>query len=344
MNAQQRRVADEFGPRNNCSSGRESAQKPISRQGNMSRLTSAATAELRSRRGFEAIDESRNGFTLIELLVVLATLAILAAVLLPALAGTKSDPRAYQCLNNQRQIILGWQMYAADNNSLLPPNDYPYNNAYYTAANKSQLKNWVVGTMSQPLDASSTLELTDPNSLLSAYITNASVYHCPADNYIDPKAKTLHVRSYSMNTAVGTIWYGYYSSGYTLGSPVRGGWLPGYAYNANQTTWLTYGKMSSFTRPGPANTWVLMDEHAYSINGGGFEVSAVATPGATYLIDYASGRHGKADVLAFADGHVIVHQWQDVRTYTPPGTLMTTLQSPDNPDCFYLAPLTSAPR
>ena len=59
---------------------------------------------------------------------------------------------------------------------------------------------------------------------------------------------------------------------------MQGGWLPGAAYNGSQTTWLTYGKMSSFSRPGPSKTFVIMDENPFSINDGSFAVSAVATP------------------------------------------------------------------
>jgi len=66
-----------------------------------------------------------GGFTLVELGVVIATLAIMVAVLLPALAGTRPNAQAFQCLENQRQLILAWQMYAQDNNDILPPNDYP---------------------------------------------------------------------------------------------------------------------------------------------------------------------------------------------------------------------------
>jgi prepilin-type N-terminal cleavage/methylation domain-containing protein/prepilin-type processing-associated H-X9-DG protein len=303
--------------------------------------------------------QCRGGFTLIELCAVMAALAILAVVLLPALAGTKTDPRAFQCLNNQRQIILGWQMFAADNNGLLPPNDYPFTICYWTssAANKNLMKNWVVGTMEQPVDANLAIgqkELVDPNSLLSPYVTNASVYHCPADNYVDPQAHTIHARSYSMNSAVGTTFSSsppLAPSGPPVGTAVQGGWLLGFAYNGSQTTWLTYGKMSSFTRPGPANTWVIIDENPYSINDGDFAVSAFATPGNTYLIDFTSGLHGAAGVIAFADGHVIIHKWLDQRTYNPEGFIqpgMGSTQSgqmlPDNPDCFYLASITSAPR
>jgi prepilin-type N-terminal cleavage/methylation domain-containing protein len=298
----------------------------------------------------------RNGFTLIELCAVIATLAILAVVWLPALAGTKSDPRAFQCLNNQRQLILGWQMYAADNNDLLPPNDFPFATSYVLAspATKAQMNNWVVGTMEQVADAAgigAIKSLTSSNTLLAPYVTNASVYHCPADNFISPfTGGKVHVRSYSMNSAVGTIFWSHFNGGFPLGSPVQGGWLPGTGYYGNQTTWLTYGKLSSFTRPGPANTFVIMDENPLSINDGALEISAVATPGNTYLIDYPSGLHGAAGVISFADGHVIIHKWLDQRTYNPqvsgPGGGGTAENHPypDDPDCFYLAPITSAPR
>jgi prepilin-type N-terminal cleavage/methylation domain-containing protein len=300
----------------------------------------------------------RSGFTLVELCAVLAALAILAAALLPALAGTKLNTQAFQCMNNERQISLGWQMHAADNNGLLPHNDYPYATAYFTQPGtiQNEMKNWVVGTMEQAVDANLTrgqIELTSPNSQLSPYVTNASVYRCPADNYIDPNAHSLHARSYSMNSAVGTIGWTYYTSGSPpLGSPVGQGWLAGSSWSASTTgPWLTYGKMSSFTRPGPAHTWIFMDENPYSINDGDFAASAVATPGNTYLIDWPSGLHGAANAISFADGHVIIHRWLDARTYTPQGIVApgkgsttTSHQSPDNPDCFYLAPITSAPR
>src|ERR1039457_5624424 len=95
----------------------------------------------------------RVGFTLIELLVVIAIIAILAAMLLPALTKAKQKAQSISCMNGTKQLLVGWIMYANDNADLLPPNDYPYTTPYFTAANKNQLKNWVVGTMEQPLDA-----------------------------------------------------------------------------------------------------------------------------------------------------------------------------------------------
>jgi type II secretory pathway pseudopilin PulG len=310
------------------------------------------------------------GFTFVELLVVLATIVVLAVMLLPAIAGTKPSSQAFQCMENQRQLMLAMQMYAQDNGDLLPPNDYPYLTTYVTmsATAQAQHKNWVVGTMAEGLDASDRpfqlqqsglagyiSELLDPNTLLSPYITNRLVYHCPADNYVDPYGgHVVHCRSYSMNQAIGTIYGSSTAMGGTdprsLGSPVGGGWLQGSGYNNNQGTWLTYGKLTAFNRPGPANTFVFMDENPRTINDGAFQVSANATAGNTYLIDLASGNHNAAAAISFADGHAIVHKWQDPRTYTftPAGQGNITQNSgkmtPDNPDCFYLAPITSAAR
>ena len=90
-----------------------------------------------------------DGFTLIELAVVIATVAVLAALLLPALAGTKPNTQAFQCLENHRQLILGWQMYAQDNSDILPPNDYPYMTA---PPRDGTEKNWVFGSEAVTLD------------------------------------------------------------------------------------------------------------------------------------------------------------------------------------------------
>jgi prepilin-type N-terminal cleavage/methylation domain-containing protein/prepilin-type processing-associated H-X9-DG protein len=309
------------------------------------------------KTGYQRGGSSLRGFTLIELLVVIAIIAILAAMLLPALTKAKQKAQSVGCMNNSKQMMLAWIMYANDNNDLLAPNDYPYLTAYFGYSPQSSLKNWVVGTMEQAVDAEDrpyllgkVSELLDPNTVLSSYLPNRNVYHCPADIYIDPGSQKVHVRSYSMNSAVGTVFSSATGPG-QVGKPVDGGWLSGDTYNSAQTTWLTYGKLSSFTRPGAASTWVTMDENSYSINDGSLAIAANAVPGNTSLIDFPSGNHNESAGMAFADGHALVHKWQDRRTYSPPtsigpgmGNSGAAKQSPDDADCFYLAPITSAPR
>jgi hypothetical protein len=276
-------------------------------------------------------------------------------MLLPALTQAKLQAQSTQCMSNGHQIMIGWHMYADDNNDLLVPNDFPYETPYatYPPAQQYKMKNWVCGTMEQAVDSTNLAEMTDPrNTALSHYLPNPYVYKCPADNYIDPSSHGPHVRSLSMNSAVGSSWWEYYQNGTPpLGAPVAGGWLDGASYNDPQTIWMCYGKLSSFTKPGPANTWVIMDENPYSINDGSLAVSAAASTGDTYLIDWPSGNHNHAAGMAFADGHSIIHKWIDSRTYTPgdlaepgQGGTGTTKQTPDDPDCFFLAPLTSAHR
>jgi len=262
-----------------------------------------------------------SGFTLVELAVVIATLAVLAALLLPALAGTKPNTQAFQCLENQHQLILAWQMYAQDNSDILPPNDYPWTS---TVATDGSVKNWVFGTEYQPLNAISTAILVNPKlTLLALYNTNPAVYHCPADTSLVPGQKVSRTRSVSMNSAVGTIWFTHiYSPTIPAGSPVQGGWLgPGTSFIGGMNpTYRTYGKITQMTKPGPSMTWVIMDENPTTINDGSLAVNMNNSPGV--IIDYPANYHNGAAGISFADGHAETHRWRDAFA-APPATALS---------------------
>jgi prepilin-type N-terminal cleavage/methylation domain-containing protein/prepilin-type processing-associated H-X9-DG protein len=237
-----------------------------------------------------------GGFTLIELLVVIAIIAILASMLLPALAKAKQKAQGIGCVNNTKQLMLGWQSFCADNNDNMP-------GAVHGGATMPAYNPWVSGWLNwgASSDNTNTLYLTEPMySSLATYLAKSTpVYKCPADNNLHPSQRALgwqkRVRSLSGNVLVGD------GNGTANGS--RGGGGPG---DAN--FYLHAKKTGDLVSPPPVDTWVYVDEHPDSINDAGFFSNIGAGGGA--FIDLPANYHNGACGFSFADGHSEIRKWK----------------------------------
>jgi prepilin-type N-terminal cleavage/methylation domain-containing protein len=230
---------------------------------------------------------TRRAFTLIELLVVIAIIAILAAMLLPALARAKLHARNVQCVNNLKQIQLGATMYQHDNNDYLIPN--APQGLTYAGVPESQLGwcpvdiQFVEDWSARPGNTNIQGFLT--NSLMAPYVANTmGSFKCPCDTLQNP-AIGPRLRSYSMNGHMGLE--------YVFGNPYDFGYA-------------IYWKASDMTCPGPANLLDFADENPESINDGFLQLDSRPDAG---FPDIPAAYHGHACGFSYADGHAAIHKW-----------------------------------
>jgi len=226
--------------------------------------------------------------------VVIAIIAILAAMLLPALSNAKIKAQGISCMSNLKQIMLGWQMYLTDSNDRIVQSyhggDASGGAIVFSNPNAAP---WVVGWLDwgTSSDNTNTLFLTDDKfAKLGKYLgKSAKVFKCPADVFISPAQRNRgwseRARSMSGNIGIGD------------GNAEGGPW---------DTIYKHIKKSTEFLYPGPSETWVYLDEHPCSINDAGF-----FNPYVNSWVDQPASYHNGAAGFSFADGHSEIHKWTD---------------------------------
>lgn len=254
-----------------------------------------------ARPGSRTINSTRCGFTLVEMLVVIGIIGILAALIFPALSSAKGRAKGIQCLNNLKQMQLGWTVYADDDKGTLP-----VNSSGRSAGKTTEAPSWVAGylnTAASPDNTNTTL-LVGPDyqkfGSVGGYTKNSGLYHCPSDVSQDPQSGGLRVRSISMNS-----------------------WInPGHNGSLSDRLWEMdfekYSAITDFVRLSPSDAFIYLDERPDSINDGWFMVD-MTTYDPTNLAglrvrDLPAIYHNIASSFSFADGHAEAHRWLDPRT------------------------------
>jgi len=227
---------------------------------------------------------SGGAFTLIELLVVIAIIAILAAMLLPALGKAKAKAQDISCRNNLHQLQLCWHLYVDDNNQALPPiSIWPTSSTSWERREPS----WAVGDAKHDVTTASL-----QRGLLFPYNRSVGIYHCPADKTrVVGNPSLLRTRTYQLDALL--------NSWYMGGIPP---WYPG--------PW-EQRKFSDLVNPQPTQVMTFIDSHPTTGDEADFGQVFIEAAGQADAWSCLPGQqHNRGANLAFADGHVEHWRWR----------------------------------